>query len=74
FDGRPVEADRFAVAVHRSGRYRVEVVDAEGRAGAFRVGPADFGDGDEVVRKGIEAGKASLARALRDGLVELRDL
>ncbi|MDZ7701640.1 MAG: hypothetical protein U5J98_05985 [Halobacteriales archaeon] len=74
FDGRPVEADRFAVAVHRAGRYRVEVVDRDGQVGAFRVGPADFGDGDEVIRERIGTGKLSLARALRDGLVDLRSL
>jgi hypothetical protein len=73
YDGRPVETDRFAVAVHRDGRYTVEVVDADGRHGAYRVGPGSFEDG-EARREAVETGKASLAGALRDEVGALRDL
>jgi hypothetical protein len=71
YDGEPVETDRFAVAVHREGRYTVEVVDTEGRAGAYRVTPDSFGDTDETVREGIQTGKRPLAETLR---AELDDL
>ncbi|GAA0527356.1 hypothetical protein SAMN04488066_11428 [Halorubrum aquaticum] len=74
YDGAPTEADRFAVAVHREGRYTVEVVDAEGRPGAYRVTPGSFGEGTETVLDSIETGKASLSRALRDELADLIDL
>ncbi|WP_281195321.1 hypothetical protein [Halorubrum sp. F4] len=73
-DGAPTEADRFAVAVHREGRYTVEVVDSEGRPGAYRVTPETFGDDTEVVRERVETGKASLAGALRDELTDVIDL
>lgn len=74
YDGRPVEEDRFAVAVHRDGRYTVEIVDSNGRPGAYRVGPEAFGDDRETVREAVETGKAALARTLFDELGELRDL
>ena len=74
YEGQPVEEDRFAVAVHRDGRYTVEIVDSDGRAGAFRVGPEDFGDNSEVIRDTVETGKASLARSLRDALADLEEL
>jgi hypothetical protein len=74
YDGEPTEADRFAVAVHREGRYTVEVVDAEGRPGAYRVTPASFGEGTETIRDRVETGKASLSGALRDELADLIDL
>ncbi|WP_066417289.1 hypothetical protein [Halorubrum aethiopicum] len=74
YDGEPTETDRFAVAVHREGRYTVEVVDAEGRPGAYRVTPETFGDGTETVRDRVETGKASLSRTLRDELADLIDL
>ncbi|MGQ4557575.1 hypothetical protein [Halobellus sp. GM3] len=74
YDGRPVEADRFSVAVHRDGRYTVEVVDGDGTRGAYRVDPGDFGDDFEAVRERVETGKASLAGALRDELGDLREL
>ena len=71
YDGEPVETDRFAVAIHREGRYTVEVVDTDGRAGAYRVTPDSFGDADETVREGIQTGKRPLAETLR---AELDDL
>ena len=71
YDGRPVEDDRFAVAVHRDGRYTVEVVDADGRPGTYRVGPDTFDDEFEAVRETIETGKAPLATTL---LAELEEL
>ena len=74
YDGAPTEADRFAVAVHRDGRYTVEVVDADGRPGAYRVTPETFGDGNETVRDPVETGKASLAGALRDESADIVDL
>lgn len=73
-DGVPTETDRFAVAVHREGRYTVEVVDSEGRPGAYRVTPETFGDGTEATRRAVETGKASLAGALRDELADVIDL
>ena len=72
--GRPVEDDRFAVAVHRAGSYTVEVVDRDGRPGAYRVTPEKFGDGDETVREGIETGKRSLTVVLAAELGALRAL
>ena len=74
YDGRPVEDDRFAVAVHRAGQYTVEVVDRDGRLGAYRVGPDDFDADGETVREGIETGKRSLINTLGAELGELRDL
>jgi hypothetical protein len=74
YDGRPVENDRFAVAVHRDGRYTVEVVDADGRPGAYRVGPDTFDDGFEDLRESIETGKASLTTTLLAELEELSGL
>ncbi|UIP01052.1 PT domain-containing protein [Halobaculum sp. CBA1158] len=74
YEGAPVEADRFAVAVHRDGRYTVEVVDGAGRPGAYRVTPADFGDDGEAIREAVETGKASLAETLRAELADLLDL
>ncbi|WP_144796810.1 hypothetical protein [Halorubrum depositum] len=70
-DGSPVETDRFAVAVHREGRYTVEVVDRDGRRGAYRVTPDSFDANGEAVREGIRTGKVSLARTLRDEVAEL---
>lgn len=74
YDSQPVEPDRFAVAVHREGHYTVEIVDSDGRPGAYRVGPTDFGDDAEAVRDAVETGKAALAETLRELLVELREL
>ena len=71
YDGKPAETDRFAVAVHREGRYTVEVVDRDGRLGAYRVTPGSFGDAGETVREDIRTGKTALARTLRDELDEL---
>ncbi len=61
YRGRPVEGDGFAVAVHRDGRYIVEVTDRQGVTGARRVVP---GDRDEVILGGLETGKQSLIQAL----------
>ncbi|MGM0590537.1 MAG: hypothetical protein ACQETI_02715, partial [Halobacteriota archaeon] len=72
--GRPVESDRFAVAVHRDGRYTVELVDADGRPGTYRVGPGDFGDESEMVFDDAETGKVALSRTLRGFLVDLGEL
>lgn len=74
YAGQPVDPDRFAVAVHRKGRYTVDVVDRDGRAGAFRVGPEDFDETGNVVEDPVETGKASLVLTLRDVLVELDEL
>ena len=74
YDGRPVEPDRYKIPVHRAGTYTVEVVDGDGRRGAYRVTPADFGDVDDTVRETVETGKASLARSLAGFLGDLRDL
>ena len=74
YDGDPVETDRFAVAVHREGRYTVEILDRDGRRGAYRVTPASFGDDGEVRFEGIRAGKLSLATTLRDELDEVYTL
>ncbi len=74
FEGRPVQTDRFAVAVHREGQYTVEVVDSEGRAGAYRVGPESFGDDGEMVRETIETGKGALANTLEEEIAAVRDL
>jgi len=71
YDGEPVETDRFAVAVHREGRYTVEVVDNDGHSGAYRVTPESFGDADETVREDIGTGKLPLAETLRAELDEL---
>lgn len=74
YEGRPAEPDRFAVAVHRDGRYTVEVVDADGHPGAYRVTPETFGDGTEAVRERVETGKAPLAATLREEVAAVRDL
>lgn len=74
YDGEPVETDRFAVAVHREGRYTVEVVDREGGRGAYRVTPDSFDEHGEAVRERIRTGKAALARTLRGELDELAAL
>jgi len=74
YDGEAVETDRFAVAVHREGRYTVEVTDRDGRRGAYRVTPASFGDGGEVLFDRIRAGKLSLTTTLRDELDEVYTL
>ena len=74
YDGEPVEADRFAVAVHRDAHYTVEIVDADGRPGAFRIGPESFGADNEVILVDVETGKAALAGALRAELHDLVDL
>ena len=74
YDGDPVETDRFAVAVHREGRYTVEILDRDGRRGAYRVTPASFGDDGEVRFEGIRAGKLSLATTLRAELDEVYTL
>jgi hypothetical protein len=73
YDGRPVEEDRFAVAVHREGTYTVEIEDEDGRPGADRVGPADFEAAGPVPGR-VETGKASLVGALVDRLADLLDL
>ena len=74
YDGDTVETDRFAVAVHREGRYTVEVLDRDGRRGAYRVTPASFGDDGEALFERIRAGKLSLAITLRDELDEVYTL
>ena len=74
YDGDPVETDRFAVAVHREGRYTVEILDRDGRRGAYRVTPASFGDDGEVRFEGIRAGKLSLVTTLRAELDEVYTL
>ncbi len=74
YDGRPVEPDRYKIPVHRAGTYTVEVVDGDGRRGAYRVTPADFGDADDTVRETVATGKASLGRSLAAFLGDLRDL
>jgi hypothetical protein len=74
YEGRPIEEDRFAVAVHSEGRYTVEVVDSEGRPGAYRVGPEDFEDGTDAVREPVETGKAPLAETLVGEAERLVDL
>ncbi|WP_435092893.1 hypothetical protein [Halorubrum sp. N11] len=71
YDGEPVETDRFAVAVHREGRYTVEVADREGNRGAYRVTPNSFDDDGNAVRGRVRTGKLALARTLRDELDEL---
>jgi hypothetical protein len=71
YEGEPVETDRFAVAVHREGRYTVEVVDREGNRGAYRVTPDSFDGDGNAVRRRVAAGKAALARTLRGELDEL---
>lgn len=73
YDGQPVEDDRFAVAVHREGHYTVEVSDSNGRAGAYRVTPASFDDG-EAARETVETGKASLVRTLGEEIAEVLTL
>ena len=71
YEGEPVETDRFAVAVHREGRYTVEVVDREGTRGAYRVTPDSFDDDGDAVRRRVATGKAALARTLRGELDDL---
>jgi len=74
YDGRPVEDDRFAVAVHRDGQYTVELEDGGGRLGAYRIGPASFDEDGEAVRAAIETGKQSLITTLVDELAGIRDV
>lgn len=74
YDGRPVEPDRYKIPVHRAGTCTVAVIDGNGRRGAYRVTPADFGDTDDTVRETVVTGKASLARSLAAFLRNLRDL
>ncbi|MFB6250532.1 MAG: hypothetical protein ABEI27_02400 [Halobellus sp.] len=74
YDGRPVEPDRYKIPVHRAGTYTVAVVDGNGRRGAYRVTPADFGDADDTIREVVTAGKGSLVRSLAAFLRDLRDL
>jgi hypothetical protein len=74
YDGEPAEDDRFAVAVHRNGYYTVEVVDADGRPGAYRVTPDSFDEHGDAVREAVETGKLSLATTLRDELTALFEL
>ncbi|MGQ3329738.1 hypothetical protein [Halorubrum sp. FL23] len=74
YEGEPVETDRFAVAVHRAGRYTVEVVDRDGTRGAYRVTPDSFDDDDNAVRREVRTGKLALARTLRGELDELSAL
>jgi hypothetical protein len=71
YDGEPVETDRFGVAVHREGRYTVEVVDRDGRLGAYRVTPNSFDADGNAIRERIRTGKLSLTGTLRDELDEL---
>ncbi|MEF8977983.1 MAG: hypothetical protein V5A39_03805 [Haloarculaceae archaeon] len=73
YDSRPVEEDRFAVAVHRQGRYTVEIVDDIGRLGTYRVGPADL-EADRAVPGRVETGKGTLVRTLVELLEELLEL
>jgi len=74
YDGEPVESDRFAVAVHREGRYTVEVVDRDDRIGAYRVTPDSFDGDGNAIQEGIRTGKLPLTRTLRDELEELYGL
>ena len=64
YDGEPVERDRFAVAVHRGGRYTIEVVDREGRRGAYRVTPDSFDDDGNAARRRVRTGRLALAQTL----------
>ena len=73
-EGAPVETDRFSVAVHREGRYTVEIVDRDGRRGAYRVTPNSFDADGETVRDAVRTGKLALARTLRDEVAELSAL
>ncbi|MCU4801875.1 hypothetical protein OB920_15960 [Halobacteria archaeon HArc-gm2] len=61
FDGRPVEDGRFAVPVHRDGRYTVEITDDDGVTGAVQVDPTRL-RGEPI--PDVEPGKTSLARTL----------
>jgi len=74
YDGEPVEPDRFAVAVHRAGRYTVEVVDREGNRGAYRVTPDSFDDDGNATRNRVRTGRLALARTLVEELDALYDL
>lgn len=74
YDGEPVETDRFAVAVHRAGRYTVEVTDRDGRLGAYRVTPDSFDADGNAVRRRVQTGKVALARTLQDEIGQLRSL
>ncbi|WP_089672287.1 hypothetical protein [Halohasta litchfieldiae] len=74
YDGRPAEDDRFAVAVHRAGRYTVEIEDTDGRLGAYRVGPDSFDEEGNTIREGIDTGKQSLITTLVDELRGGREL
>ncbi|WP_440989025.1 hypothetical protein [Haloarchaeobius baliensis] len=74
YDGEPTEEDRFAVAVHRDGLYTVEVVDRDGRPGAYRVTPDSFDDTGDAVREVVETGKLPLTTTLRDELAALLEL
>ncbi|WP_254921590.1 hypothetical protein [Halorubrum sp. Ea1] len=74
YEGAPAETDRFAVAVHREGKYTVEVVDRDGRLGAYRVTADSFDANGEAVREEVRTGKLALARTLRDEVAELYGL
>lgn len=71
YDGRPVDDERFAVAVHRDGRYTVDVEDADGRTGAYRVEPDVLEEDGEYVVESVETGKRRLVATLRDELAAL---
>jgi polyhydroxyalkanoate synthesis regulator phasin len=73
FEGEPAEADRFAIAVHREGRYLVEILDEDGVFGSYRIGPSDF-EGDGPVPGTVETGKVSHLRTLVTLLEETDDL
>jgi hypothetical protein len=74
YDGRPVETDRFAVAVHRAGRYTVEIEDRDGRLGAYRVDPDSFDEEGNATREAVDTGKRSLITTLVDELRDGREL
>ena len=74
YDARPVDGNRFAVAVHRDGRYTVEVVDADGIAGAYRVTPEAFDDESEYLIETVETGKPLLIETLQGELSALEEL
>jgi hypothetical protein len=74
YDGRPVEDDRFAVAVHRAGHYTVEIEDRDGRLGAYRITPESFDEAGNAIREAVDTGKRSLITTLVDELRDGREL
>jgi|AntDeeMinimDraft_4_1070355.scaffolds.fasta_scaffold00142_33 hypothetical protein len=71
FAGQPVEDDRFAIPVHRDGRYTVTITDKEGVTGAVAVDPVRL-DGGRIPT--VEPGKASLARSLSAFLADAAEV